>query len=383
MAGNKLGFGPSIFDIAAMQGGAPVPPVPFRPGYSPSQKVANIPAPPTGNSESVAAPIPPPPSTTRSATFSIPGMDDSQTDAIYQMFMERAQERAGGIEGMKKQMETLQGNEPSAFQKLDLRPLLTMMDPQQAAVANTFYKSPTAAKDHQEQLEKLRNASLKEEQQLSDDLAKLAQQKTYGRALMEQGRMARHEENKSLKKEDTIRKTLSKATDDFKARDQQFAMMETAISSGDVAMVKNMLSQIARNIGGEKGALSDGDVSRVFQSDIATDIGSLAQYISGQGQISPEMKARLYKLLNAAKFNASKYHRENLGRMKTGFSAGEYADLMAPGRAGAIIFDSHIQALPEPQAPGAPPQSAAPAGPAGGQGLSVQDMRAKLKGAGY
>lgn len=189
------------------------------------------------------------------------------------------------------------------------------------------------------------------------------------------------------RKEDNIRKDVSAISGDFQKRQEQFSNINAAVQGGDTRQVTMILSQIARNVGGEKGALSDNDVARVFPADYATTLNQLYAKLGQEGKISASLKKSLMNLVEVAETNANKYYMQNLDTKKKYYSKGQYESLMRAGGAGENIFSS-AEALAKAQEQAPPLKEIDDAARRGidkmkQAGRSKEDINKALKNRGY
>jgi hypothetical protein len=319
-----------------------------------------------------------------------PPMFMPQLDRDYvNQFKQYLESRQTSAEDLENALGEASKADFSGIQNTDWSPLLGFVDAQTGSKFSQGYAKPTAKKDHQAMMMKMAEALQKEKGGISDDQLKylgMQGSMSNSRAIMEQGRQGRFQDSQAIKREDTIRKEVGKISEAYDKRQEQFDTIRGAIASGDLGMVKQLLSQIARNIGGEKGALSDGDVQRAFPTDAITTIEGFKLWLTGQGSMSRDVEARLTKLLALAEENAATYQREAIERKERAFKGGRYREEMEPGAVGDIIIKDAYDEIPvrfkNAQKAGATIQGNASAGVSNNQDASsrkarLQQLRAK------
>lgn len=153
------------------------------------------------------------------------------------------------------------------------------------------------------------------------------------------GTQGRFETKETRSKEDTIRKDVNKVTDEFSLRKNQFQELKGHVQSGNAREIGMVIAAITRNIGDQKGALSDQDVARALPRDVATDVSGLLRYLGSENaQISEPLKKSLINLIEGAEKKAGTIFKESIQRRRKQYSSGTYADVMGTGLAGDVIF---------------------------------------------
>tara|TARA_Y100000296_G_C5180060_1_gene263668 strand:+ start:7429 stop:8448 length:1020 start_codon:yes stop_codon:yes gene_type:complete len=79
--------------------------------------------------------------------------------------------------------------------------------------------------------------------------------------------------------------------------------IEQAMTTGNIAEIQNKMSNFARTIGGEKGALSEGDVQRVFSDNVFTLWGKAKNFFTGEtdAKVTEPQLQLLRKIIARAK----------------------------------------------------------------------------------
>jgi phosphopantetheine adenylyltransferase len=303
---------------------------------------------------------PPPlqlPTKVQSASFSIPFGPTKEDLEWEQKVKEGIEERSGGIKGMQAQVDELK-NKEYGFKDLDLSALSALATPQMANVLANTYKAPNTKLKDQEKIAKLEEAMQKEKGVITDDMIQLLKDKASSanaRLMLDNMRQHRFDESIDLKKEDNLRKDVNKITDEYQTVQNQLNMAEQAVSAGDTRTVQMVISSIARNIGEQKGSLSDGDVQRSMPPDIATNVAQLEAYLGSNSTISPELQGAFMNLINMARSKSGAIAQESLKRRKTQYSAGAYAPLMQEGKVGNVIFNEALGPMTPSPTPPPPP----------------------------
>jgi hypothetical protein len=259
---------------------------------------------------------------------------------------------------MQSQVDKLQ-NKSYGMDQIDLTPALALADAWRGTNMTQSYQRPDERVKDQAQVEKLRESMSKQKNEITDDMIKLLKDKSDGanlRLMMDNARQKRFDESLGLKKEDNIRKDVNKIADEFQTTQGQLSVAENAVREGDTRTVSMIISSIARNVGEQKGALSDGDVARSLPPDIATNVAQLEAFLGRTAKISPELQAKLLQLIQNSRAKSQAIYGESMNRRKAQYSSGAYADIMQPGAAGDVIFSEVMRPTQQIQAPPPPPQ---------------------------
>lgn len=250
----------------------------------------------------------------------------------------RIEERMGGVRGMEEQIKALKAKE-YGMDQLDLSPLMSLVDSWRGTHLAQDYKAPGQQAKDQATVEKLQEAINRERGGATDDMIQLLKDKAQTRQNADNARQHRFDESMAVRKEDNLRKDIYKVTDAYKEREGQMNAAEAAVRTGDTRTVLMHISSIARNIGDQKGALSDGDVARSMPTDVATNMAQLQAFLGSSATISPQLQVALLGLINRARANANAVATEAVARRKAAYASGSYADIMQPGSVGTRIFE--------------------------------------------
>jgi len=206
-------------------------------------------------------------------------------------------------------------------------------------------QGPMSAEDKlkmRAQLEKIAgDQSSKTLSEIGDYLGKVQSGRFQVEAARESSKQGRFQAGQDLKKEDSLRQDIAKnVVNPLLEEKQKMGVMETALASGDYQMLSNTLSQYSRSISGEKGVLTDHDISRVFPANMNMTMAKVNAYFSSTptAQIPPEMTASMQKLIEVTKQKLAEKYKTQLDTKKKIYSSGAYADLMQPGKVGSTIF---------------------------------------------
>lgn len=157
------------------------------------------------------------------------------------------------------------------------------------------------------------------------------------------GRQQRFDTGLDLKKEDNIRKDINKVQDSYTKTQGDLDTAQSAINRGDMRTVQMVITSIAKNVGEQKGSLSDGDIQRSMPSDIATNIAGLQAFLgSPNAKISPQLQQALNGLIDRARNNSQNIYKDTIQRREKQYSAGSYKPLMQAGQVGRVIFDEAL-----------------------------------------
>lgn len=259
-------------------------------------------------------------------------------DQIQAFQDKRMQEEQTGIDDYQKAIGQY-GSQPLQY---DLTPLAALVD-QWAGGGNLMAAAQAMKPQTVEARQKELMALKKQLQDMRGSLTKnqLDAYKAKLNAIDDGLRMTSGErqDRQLLKMEDTVRKDFNKISDEFKKDKENLNTLEDHVDSGDTRRISMVISSIARNVGEQKGSLSDGDVARSLPPDIATSWSQLEAYMGSRSNISPELQAALKNLIISARDKSNITYDESIARRQSQYSAGSYAPLMQQGRVGDVIVN--------------------------------------------
>jgi hypothetical protein len=220
--------------------------------------------------------------------------EPDQKAALAELIKRREQEELQRKELLRQQLEAQLKASPT---NIDFTPLAAQLQdmyggkaPVAAAQSNLAY-----GKDAQERTDKL-----------FDELTKPTKESSLANALGQDGRQARFDEAQGLKIEKDIRDQKTKIDRDASKIISGFATVESAFTPDkdgnlDLQKVMSGLSNYARNIGEEKGALNEGDVDRAaYIRDYLTMFEGLKLKFGERGKISQDkMQPYLDRLIES------------------------------------------------------------------------------------
>lgn len=242
------------------------------------------------------------------------------------------------------------------------------------------YTPPESEEKRQERILQLEGAIQKSKEGMSDKeidyMKSLLNTNLTNKALQQQGRNSRFEESQLLKKEDTLRKDLTKVSDDLAEDQQKLSTLEINLGSGDYQKVANSLSNFSRAVSGEKGVLTDSDIARVLPKNFQGSLARFAAYFSEtpSAQIDPAYTKALVELTQTAKQKTAEKYRQQIGQRRKAYGAptSVYRDVMAGP--GGIMFDELEKAA------GGLGTISAPAAPATDKRARLEELRKKAAG---
>ena len=163
---------------------------------------------------------------------------------------------------------------------------------------------------------------------------------------------ARQEKSMGLKKEDTLRNDYTKNVYAPMSEDKnKFGMIRDGLASGDYQTVANTLSNFSRQVAGEKGVLTDQDISRVMPRNFQGDMSKVVSYFSSTPttQIPVEYTKKLVELVNLAQKKAAARYKERAEFIKKSYSNpnSAYAGLWGQGGVGQGLHESTSKGISE------------------------------------
>lgn len=221
--------------------------------------------------------------------------------------------------------------------QLDLTPLAALVDSQTGSKFAASYKVPTGAADKQKEVLALQNALQKNRDALSDDHVNLLKSQLggYSQNSLEKtlldiyqatnkppgGQAAGGAQQNSFNRE--YRGKLNALQDAMKTRKEQFSNIETALAQGSYADVTRTLAQFAHGIAGEKGVLTEGDISRTIPRSFRGDLSAFESYFNDHADtdIPDEYVQSIKKLTALAKQNARKVYNDHMDYLEGVYSA--------------------------------------------------------------
>lgn len=151
----------------------------------------------------------------------------------------------------------------------------------------------------------------------------------------------RQQKGLDLKMEDTIRNDITKNFINPILDDKQkMEIMDTALATGDSQKIGNVLSLYARSISGEKGVLTDQDITRVMPRNFQGTAAQAIAYFNStpSSKLAPEYVKSMRELIDLTKTKLAERYKRQLGSKRMIYSAGSYREHMQPGAVGDVAF---------------------------------------------
>lgn len=238
--------------------------------------------------------------------------------------------------------------EKSRGRELDWSPMIAYVDSVSGSNLMKGYQRPQNQQERQAQIQQMEQFLAAQQGKVSETevdrlkaMINADDQRTAMRMAEMSDRNARFAERESRQMEDTIRKDVAAVNENFKADMRDTDALSNVINqpSPSIIEVQAVLSNFARRIGGDKGALSDGDVARAMPGTAINSIEKFKAWVGQRGTLDPQVRAAMQRLTQFARENTIKYQRERLGEKRMMYaSGGKYQPLMAPGMPGDSIF---------------------------------------------
>lgn len=92
-----------------------------------------------------------------------------------------------------------------------------------------------------------------------------------------------------------------KATKEMEQKATEFDNLYTNLNSGNINRISSSLSNFARLIGNEKGALSEGDTNRAMAKNLEVQAAKWEQYFTGGGKVNNDVIKDMLKMTAQAK----------------------------------------------------------------------------------
>lgn len=264
-------------------------------------------------------------------------------------FKQLVQSRQSGISQMEE--ELAQAKERRAaldgqVSQMDLSGLMAFSDALTGSKLAQSYKPSTDRQDMDAMVQKLGDSVRKDRDGLGADHLQYLKDRQVMRmqkSSLDMQKQDRFMASQKLKMEDKMRGDLAKPADAYNTAQASLGTLESAVQSGDLAQIRATMSQFARQIGGEKGALSEGDVSRAMADTLENRIAEMQRYFDMGGQVDPKVQANLQQLISSSKSYAARAYEHRLNRQKEAYNlpGGAYQPYMQPGQWGSAMFDAY------------------------------------------
>lgn len=292
---------------------------------------------------STQAVIPPPQQINRWA-----GLSQAESPEERAMREEQAKAIASEREGIDKlEMQKLMLE--NKVGRPDLAPVVGLMDwlsggQSQAA---KMYQRPPSPEEIEKMKFDLENAIQGRKGALSKDIAANIRNKQQTDLSKEMLKQSRFEESQTAKLEDRLYKDLDKSfIKPALEKGQMFDQIEGQLRTGNYQDVAQIMSTLARNIGSEKGALSEGDVGRQVAKTLNSEVARLENFITGKAKADPAQIEQIIKTVNVARKATLDSYDSALKSKKRNYQAMEsYKPIFQPGRYGEVGFDEASSAI--------------------------------------
>lgn len=250
-----------------------------------------------------------------------------------------------GIGTLESQKKTLEDN----LGRPDLAPVIGLTDWLSGGKAQALkgYERPPTPEEAEKMKFGLEEAIQKRRGELSSDIAANLRNKQLISGLNEARKDQRFDRSQNSKSEKALYQDLDKNfITPAREKGQLFNQMEAQLAAGKYQDVLQSLSTFARQIGGEKGALSDSDVGRQLPVTIQSDVARLEQYFTGNAKADPAQIEQLKKTLEIAKRTTHEAYSKALDTKKKLYSSqSTYKPLFQQGEFGDTGFGIANEAL--------------------------------------
>lgn len=250
------------------------------------------------------------------------------------MFQDAIGEQKKGIDASEEALAAY-ANSPT---ETDMRPLLSLVDSWTGSNFAKGIKPPTTPEEKQARVAQLQDLIAKRKGDLAKTQGQLLKQagggmkpETLMRLLGVQGRA---DERLLQKTEERIDKDTTKALESMTKMDSTFNQIQQSLASGEVGQIVPMLSQVARNISGEKGVLTDKDIKRTLTRSLKMDWTMVQSYLQSdpRAKVDPRVVEALQILAKRALADTVRVTRIRISRKRKtygGFTSKSYRRAMA------------------------------------------------------
>lgn len=123
-----------------------------------------------------------------------------------------------------------------------------------------------------------------------------------------------------------LRQNLDKLSTNVTSHKQQLDLLDTAVKSKKYDQVASILAQFARGISGERGVLTEGDISRTMPRNWQGDLAKLQAYFNDRptADLDPAYVKGLLEMAKIARANTYSMFKEQIGTKKNLYSNSPY-----------------------------------------------------------
>jgi hypothetical protein len=225
-----------------------------------------------------------------------------------QAFKQAMEQRQAGLGGMEKQLAEEKAK-PRTFSDVDLSPLMSLTDSLSGSQLTKNYKRPLGDEEKQLRYDKMQGDIRGERNNIVDDQLKyLKEQSSQARDTVrmqqQDARAYRADAQQNNKFMYEVKKDFDKQVDPAIDGASKINQAESALMSGNPNRITGAMSIIARVVNGEKGALSNDDVTRTMATNVNLYMAQLENFwkTNPNAQVPPE-------LLNPLKQSVAEYKK--------------------------------------------------------------------------
>lgn len=243
------------------------------------------------------------------------------------------QKQADSIKQMKLQAQEMREKRPG----LNLAPLMGYIDFLNKGKSNTLgaYMNsglmPESPEQRQAKISQLQKAISQAEDKLTDKEIKVLKanldaqkagtsfstnMRAMTRLLSQEGVQKRHNAKEAAARQKEFMKWSTDLNEKVTADSRQFNQLSDAFEQGDYQSVMANLGVFARVISGERGVLTDKDITRVIPRSILQDEAQLKAYFTEDGaataKVDPNWTRALKKLISIARKNKTKEYKDQI-----------------------------------------------------------------------
>lgn len=267
------------------------------------------------------------------------------------------QERAG-----LSRLEDIKANVDLKAQRQDLAPVIGLTDWLSGGKSQALkaYDRPMSPEEADRLKFTLESELQKRKSGLASDVASALKAKQTEKLQNELLKQGRFEESQTAKLEKGLYQDIDKSfIKPALEKGQMFDQIEQQLRSGNYQDVAQIMSTLARNIGSEKGALSEGDVGRQVANTLQSQVAKLENYLTGKAKADPAQIEQILKTVNVARQSTIDAYSKSLDSKKNMYSKMQsYKPVFQPGGFGEAGFEEAKQAIqtfaPKSQTPIAP-----------------------------
>lgn len=172
---------------------------------------------------------------------------------------------------------------------------------------------------------------------------------------------------------------IKKLSDPFIEKEKEFTDLQQTMGTRNLNEVYPMLSQYAKSVGGQSGALAEGDIKRTLADSLGLKAAEVEYYVTGSKNVKvpPDAISGLMNILTRVRQNHINAAKAQASLRRNIYGASR-PDLMAPGAPGDAMVKVYEDLISKAEQ-GTAAQPSQPVSMASAQGMSADQKRARYE----